>query len=58
MTSGLKNTSLNNDFWQLTLVKYVLFETQVSKTRRKIALLTGQPSKTRRKMTPLKSKPL
>ena len=36
-----------------TLVKHVLFEMPMSKTRRKIIFLTGKLSKTRRKTTPL-----
>ena len=44
-------------FLKMTLVKYVLSETEVSKTRRKTTLLKEQLSKTRRKMTPLKSQP-
>ena len=44
-------------FLKTTLVKHVLSETEVSKTRRKTTLLKDQLSKTRRKMTPLKSKP-
>ena len=36
-----------------TLVKHVLFETRMSKTRRKMTLLKGKLLKTRRKMTPL-----
>ena len=44
-------------FLKMTLVKYVLSETEVSKTRRKTTRLKDQLSKTRRKMTHLKSKP-
>ena len=44
-------------FLKMTLVKYVLSETEVSKTCRKTTLLKGQLSKTRRKMTHLKSQP-
>ena len=44
-------------FLKMTLVKYVLSETEVSKTRRKTTRLKDQLSKTHRKMTPLKSTP-
>ena len=44
-------------FLKMTLVKYVLSETEVSKTHRKTTRLKDQLSKTRRKMTHLKSKP-
>ena len=44
-------------FLKMTLVKYVLSETEVSKTHRKTTLLKDQLSKTRHKMTPLKSQP-
>ena len=44
-------------FLKMTLVKYVLSETEVSKTRRKTTLLKDQQQKTRRKITPLTSRP-
>ena len=40
----------------VTLVKHVLFDKPLSKTRRKIRILRDKLLKTRRKMTPLKGK--
>ena len=41
----------------MTLVKHMLLERLMSRTRRKMTLLADKPTRTHRKMTPLKSQP-
>ena len=50
MRGRLPNASQNYDLLSATIVKHMLSETQVSKTRRNTTLLKAKLFKTRRKM--------